>query len=72
MNGAAIVSLKSLGTVPLEWEIAQVGDVNGDGKDDVIWHNTINGQVVGWLMDGLTISSVELIGSASTDWKIQD
>jgi hypothetical protein len=43
--------------VALEWQIAGVGDMNSDGKSDLIWHNTSTGQVYYWLMDGLTLSS---------------
>ncbi|KJU85280.1 PKD domain protein [Candidatus Magnetobacterium bavaricum] len=32
-------------------------DLNGDGKTDVIWRNTSNGDIAAWLMDGTTISS---------------
>ena len=45
------------------WRIAQVGDANGDGNADVIWHNRSTGQVAVWLMDGLTLSSTEFPGS---------
>jgi hypothetical protein len=31
--------------------------MNGDGKTDLIWRNTSTGQLVYWLMDGLTLSS---------------
>jgi hypothetical protein len=59
------------GGVPLEWQVAGVGDVNGDGQADVIWRNGTNGTVAVWLMNGMTIASVGIPGSASTDWEIQ-
>jgi hypothetical protein len=72
MNGTAIASAGFPAGVPLAWQIAQVGDVNGDGQADVIWRNGTSGTVAVWLMNGLTITSVGFPGSASTDWEIQN
>jgi len=33
------------------------GDFNGDGHTDLLLHNASTGQTVGWLMNGLTVSS---------------
>jgi hypothetical protein len=57
--------------VPLVWQIAQVSDVNGDGKADIIWRHGTNGTVAVWLMNGATITSTGFPGSASGAWKIQ-
>ena len=56
--------------VPLTWQIAGVGDVNGDGKTDVIWHNATNGTVAVWVMNGGTVTALGFPGSAPTDWEI--
>jgi hypothetical protein len=58
--------------VPLAWEIAGTGDVNGDEKADIIWRNSQTGTVAVWLMNGLSVLSVGFPGSTSTDWKIQN
>jgi ELWxxDGT repeat protein len=73
MNGTSIASsgfLGFLGGVSKEWVIAQMEDVDGDGKTDVIWRNSDTGTVVVWLMNGLSISTEGLPGSISTDWEI--
>ena len=57
--------------VSLSWKIAQVGDVDADGKADVMWRHSTSSTVAVWLMDRLSISSVGFPGSASTAWEIQ-
>jgi YD repeat-containing protein len=54
------------------WQIVGHGDFNGDGKSDILLHDSSTGQVYIWLMDGTTISSH---GSpwtlgAGTPWQI--
>jgi neprosin-like protein/VCBS repeat protein/FG-GAP repeat protein len=34
------------------WNVMPAGDLNGDGKSDVMWQNASNGQVYIWFMDG--------------------
>lgn len=33
-----------------------LGDLNGDGKGDVVWRNRTNGRVVVWQLDGTTVT----------------
>jgi hypothetical protein len=71
MNGTTIASTGFPAGVPTEWQIAQMGDVNGDGQADVIWRHGTSGTVAVWLMNGVTITSTGFPGSASTAWQIQ-
>ena len=41
------------GAVPATWVIAGVGDVNGDGTDDIVWRNRRTGDVAVWLGNGV-------------------
>jgi hypothetical protein len=36
---------------PTRWEIAKTGDVNGDGRADVIWHAKDDGSITTWDLD---------------------
>ncbi|MBF0338397.1 MAG: M6 family metalloprotease domain-containing protein [Nitrospirae bacterium] len=46
-------------------------DFDGDGKGDILWHNTKTGDVVIWLMNGSSISQSSLVANMSLDWKLK-
>ena len=37
------------------WEIVAVGDLNRDGKSDLVWRHREDGQIACWLMDGVSL-----------------
>ena len=47
-GGFADNSLAITRMVPSDWRIAETGDFNGDGRDDILWRHT-NGAVTDWL-----------------------
>ena len=73
--------------VPLEWQIASVLDLNGDGRADLMWRFISQpfpsihpgqemrlGQTTIWLMSGPTVTQAVLIlrsGPAPEIWEIQ-
>ena len=74
MNGTTIASQGAPGTVTPSsgWVIAGVGDFDGNGTSDILWRNTISGEVYLWLMNGATIASQGDVGvvSPSSGWVI--
>ncbi|MBF0338132.1 MAG: M6 family metalloprotease domain-containing protein, partial [Nitrospirae bacterium] len=47
-------------------------DFDGDGKGDILWYNTTTGDVVIWLMNGLSISQGNyVIRNVPLDWQIK-
>ena len=48
----------------------KLGDLDGDGQDDIVWRNANTGDVSGWLMNGLVLGTHGVIGTVSNDWEI--
>lgn len=74
---SSLISINS-SPVPSDWKLVGTGDLDGDHDDDLIWHNTANGEVRGWLLaagmrvaGGLIRSGVaahyELLSTTDTD-----
>jgi len=56
--------------VPTSWRIAGAGDLNGDGKDDLIWQNA-DGQLSGWQSTGSAFQEAAYTRAAvATNWKV--
>ena len=70
VNGLTLGSTGFPGGVPTEWIIADIGDLDGDGKPDLVWRNTTTGDTAVWLMDGASVSSTGFPGGAATGWTI--
>ncbi len=74
MNGTTILNANTagLGNVPLNWTVVGVGDFNGDGKADILWRNSNNGNVAIWLMNGTTLtnSSTATFGNMPLTWSV--
>ncbi len=60
-NGAAIGSV---------WRIDGLRDLNGDGKYDIVWRNTLTGDVNAWILDGFAKTQGGFIRNANTQWGV--
>jgi len=47
---------------------ASIGDFNGDGKTDILWHDTQTGSNTLWLMNGATTPTVSSLPTLSSAW----
>jgi len=68
LNGLAVASVQQIANstvVSSRLRVAGIGDLNGDGKDDVIWRRTGTGAVSAWLMNGLTLEAAGSIAANS-------
>jgi YVTN family beta-propeller protein len=58
-------------TNPPPPSVIRPSDVNGDGRSDIVMRNTTTGVVSVWQMNGLTVQSVNTIGTvADTAWEL--
>ena len=63
-----------LTNVSSDWQIAGVGDFNGDGQDDILWRN-LDGRITDWLGTGdgtFTDNVANAYNSVSLDWHVAD
>ena len=74
MDGLAIMPSEGyLRTVAVQsWQVAGIGDFDGDGKSDILWRNSSTGENYLYLMDGTSIKPTEgfLRTVADLDWKV--
>ena len=70
MNGATITSAVSLGTLPLNWSVAGVGDFNGDGYSDLLFTDT-TGDIAIWFMKGTQVISALPVATIPTQWSVR-
>ena len=66
-HGTTIVAQSVLGIVN-GWSIAKTADIDGDGKDDIVWQQP-DGTAVVWFMDGAATTGAFTL-SGPTTWRI--
>jgi hypothetical protein len=73
MNGAAIGAGEGYVRTVADhrWQVAGVGDFNGDGKSDIVWRNTATGENYVYLMDGIAIAAEGYLRSVlDQNWQV--
>ena len=54
-----------------DWQVAGIGDFNGDGTADILWRNPTTGQVDAWQMQGgQWAASVDLGANKGSGWSV--
>jgi hypothetical protein len=74
MSGAAIVGTRFLSpsAVSPDWKLRGTGDLNADGKADIVWQNTVTGEIAFYLMDGTLAFATGMFNPSRVDptWQI--
>ena len=71
MNGSQITASQAVtfGANPVapdnSWNVAGIGDFNGDGKSDILWRNA-NGSLIDWTMNGSQVTASQQITLGGT------
>ena len=69
MNGTMLVSGATLFNGTSEWRVVSVGDVDGDGRADLIWRAP-TGQFGVWLLNGVNVSGGFYLNAIGGDWEL--
>ncbi len=69
MNGKDIASSDDVYTkTNSNWTVMSIADFNADGKADLLWRNSVTGDALVYLMNGLLVSSSKSICVGASSW----
>jgi hypothetical protein len=67
MDGTTVTSVGTFAVSDTAWSVSDIGDYNGDGRDDILWQGP-DGTFALWTLDGFAVTSVGLIGNPGAGW----
>jgi hypothetical protein len=73
VTGGGLTSTVSLGNVPLNWQIAGIGDFNADNNPDILFRDSNTGTLAIWFLNSSAqVQSTATVGTVPTSntWRI--
>ena len=77
LDGWNVLGTEFLGisrVADLNWRVVGSGDLNGDGRTDLVWQHQTGGWVAVWLLDGKQVVATEFLSInqvADLNWQIK-
>jgi hypothetical protein len=69
-QGQLLGAPAAIGNAALQFHVEGTGDLNGDGRSDIILRDA-NGTLVEWLMNGASLAAPpSVLGTAAVDYAI--
>jgi hypothetical protein len=68
MHGGAIQACANPQQIALQWQFLGTGDLNHDGRSDIVWRHTSTGNLAFWWMDGANVLSFHNLRGPTSDW----
>ncbi len=74
MDGTTVVSGATTGwQVDESWQVASIGDYDGNGKADILWQKASTGDTFLWTMNGSSVTSGAFTSAqAGSGWTVQN
>lgn len=66
-SGSSRFTVAYGGSYPVGWKLAGVGDLDGDGKSDLVWMKADGSQWGYWLMNGVQRKSIVAVSNAGAE-----
>ena len=59
--------------LPAYWQVRGVDDFDGDGRNDILWHDQANGELYAWLMNGAAVTAGAYLSPRFADpaWQVR-
>jgi hypothetical protein len=70
MDGTRYIGGGGVATVGTEWQVAGIGDFNGDLLSDILWLRGSDGTLAEWWMNGTAGIGGGTVTKAGPNWRI--
>jgi hypothetical protein len=71
LNGTQIMAFDNPGSAFYPWLLSGTAYFNGNGVGQIVWRNTLNGQIWTWAVHNSYYLPRQLPDVPSTDWVLQ-
>ncbi len=71
MDDTDIIESGAVKSFTSGWKVKGTGDLNGDGKSDIIMHNSKDGRLNVYLMDGINIDQGACVKDFTSGWRVK-